>query len=54
MDDPEKVYPVTPCMYVYKVNIQSDGSLDNLKLGILVRGDLRKKEMIGDTWFTSA
>ena len=34
MDDTEKVYPVTPCMDVYKANIQSDGSLDNLKLKV--------------------
>ena len=40
MDDPEKVDPVTPCMYVYKSKIQSDGSLDKFKLTILVRGDL--------------
>ena len=30
MDDPEKGDPVTTCMYVYKANIQSDGSLQNL------------------------
>ena len=29
--------------------IQSDGSLDKLKLGIVVRGGLQDKEMIGDT-----
>ena len=40
--------PVTPCMDVYKANIQSDGSLDNLKLRIVVRGDLQNKEMVGD------
>ena len=37
-------------MYVYKAKIQSDGSLDKLKLKIVVRGDLQNKEMIGDTW----
>ena len=31
--------PVTPCMDVYKAKIQSDGSLDKLKLRIVVRGD---------------
>ena len=41
--------PVTPCMDVYKAKIQSDGSLDKLKLRIVVRGDLRNKEMVGDT-----
>ena len=37
-------------MDVYKVKIQSDGSLDKLKLKILVRGDLQNKELVGDTW----
>ena len=32
--------PVTPCMDVYKAKIQSDGSLDKLKLRNVVRGDL--------------
>ena len=36
-------------MDVYKEKIQSDGSLDNLKLRIVVRGDLQNKEMVGDT-----
>ena len=45
-----KGYPVTPYMYVYKENIQSDGSIDKLKLRISVRGDLHNEEMIGDTW----
>ena len=40
---------VTPCMDVYMAKIQSDGSLNKLKLRILVRGDLQNKEMIGDT-----
>ena len=29
---------------------QSDGSLNKLKLRIIVRGDLNNKKMIGDTW----
>ena len=37
---PNKNEPVTPCMDVYKAKIQSDGSLDKLKLIIVVRGDL--------------
>ena len=37
-------------MDVYKSRIQSDGSLDNLKLKSVVRGDLQNKELIGDTW----
>ena len=32
--------PVTPCMDVYKAKIKSDGSLDKLKLRIVVREDL--------------
>ena len=41
-------------MDVYKANIQSDGSLDKLKLRILVRGDLQNKEMVGDTWLPTS
>ena len=37
-------------MDVYKAKVQSDGSLDKLKLIIVVRGDLQNKEMVGDTW----
>ena len=36
-------------MDVYKAKIQSDGSLDKLKLIIVVRGDLKNKELVGDT-----
>ena len=54
MDDQEKGDPVTPCMYVYKSKIQYDGSRDKLKLIIVVRGDLQKKESIVDTWDPSA
>ena len=32
VEDIEKDKPVTPCMDVYKVQIQSDGSLDKLKV----------------------
>ena len=49
VEDPEKDDPVTPCMDVYKANIQSDGSLDKLKLRIVVRGYLQNKELGGDT-----
>ena len=38
----------------YKSTIQSYGSLDKLKLRIVVRGDLQNKEMIGDTWSPTA
>ena len=37
-------------MDVYKAKIQSDGSLEKLKLRIVVRGYLQNKEMFGDTW----
>ena len=37
-------------MDVYKAKIQSDRSMDKLKLRIVVRGDLENKEMVGDTW----
>ena len=40
---PEKDNPMTPCMNVYKAKIQSDGSLDKLKLIIAVRGELQNK-----------
>ena len=34
--------------------IQSDGSLDKLKLRIVVRGDLQNKELVVDTWSPTA
>ena len=37
-------------MDVYKAKIQYDGSLDKLKLRVVVRVYLQNKEMIGDTW----
>ena len=40
---PEKGEPVTPCIDVYKAKINYDGSLDNLKLRVVVRGDLQNK-----------
>ena len=36
-------------MDVYKTKIQSDGSLDKIKLRIVVRRDLQNKELVGDT-----
>ena len=41
IEDPEKDETVTPCMGVYKAKIQSYGSLDKLKLQIVVRGELQ-------------
>ena len=43
---PEKYEPANPCMDVYKYKIQSDGSLDKIKLKILVREDLQNKELV--------
>ena len=37
-------------MEVNKSKIQSDGSIDKLRLIILVLGDLQNKELVGDTW----
>ena len=37
-------------MGFYKAKIQSDGSLDQLKLRIVVRRDLHNKDLIGGTW----
>ena len=50
VQDPEKGDPVTPRIGVYKSKIQSGGSLDKLKLRIVVSGDLQNKELVGDTW----
>ena len=41
-------------MDVYKENIQSYGSIDKLKLRIVVRGYLQNKETIGVTWDPTA
>ena len=41
-------------MDAYKAKIQSDGSLDKLKLRIVVRGDLQNKELVVDTWSPTA
>ena len=41
IEDQNEGEPVTPCVDVYKAKIQSDGSLDKLKLRIVVRGDLQ-------------
>ena len=54
VEDQDKDEPVTPYMDVYKAKTQSNGSLDKLKLIILVRGDMQNKELVGDTWSTTA
>ena len=45
---------MTPFIDVYKGKIQYNGSLDKLKLWIVVRGDLQNNEMIGDTWYPTS
>ena len=50
IEDQNEGEPVTPCLDVYKMKIQSDGSLDKLKLRIVVREYLQNKKMVGDTW----
>ena len=37
-------------MNFHKSKIKPDGSLDKLKLIILVRGDFQNNDMVGDTW----
>ena len=41
-------------MDVLKTKIQSYGSLEKLKLEIIVKGDLKNKELVGDTWSETA
>ena len=41
-------------MDVYKEKIQSDGSLDKIKLRIVVRWDLQNYELFGYTWSPTA
>ena len=52
IEDQNEGEPVTPYMDVYKAKIQSDGSLD--KLRIVVRGYFQNKEMVGDNWSPTA
>ena len=54
IEDPKDGEPVTPCMDVYKKNIQYDGSLDKHRLRIVDRGDLQNKEMVRDNWSPTA
>ena len=49
-----EVDPVIQCMNVFREKIQSDESLDHLKLIIVVRGDLQHKELVGDNWSSIA
>ena len=50
VEDPEKDDPVSPCMDVYKAKIQYYGSLNKLKLVIIVSGYMENKELVGDNW----
>ena len=38
----------------YKSKIQSDGSIEKLKLRIVVRGDLKNNNLIGETWSSTS
>ena len=41
-------------MDVYKKKSQYDGSLDRLKLRVMVGGDLQNKELVAYTWSPTA
>ena len=45
---------MTPCMDIYKAKIYFNGSLDKLKMRIVGRGDMKNKELVGDTWLPTA
>ena len=46
VEDPKKGALVTTCMDVYKEKIQSDGSLEKLKLRFVVIGDLQIRNQL--------
>ena len=50
LQDPEKDETMTPCMDVYNSKTQSGGSLHKLGLRTVVRGDLKNKDLVGNTW----
>ena len=54
MDDPDKVNTVTPCVDVKKSKTQSYDSIDKLKFRIVIRVDLKNKEMIVYTSYPTA
>ena len=41
-------------MDIYRAKIQSDESIDKLKLRMVIRGDLQTKELVGETWSPTA
>ena len=51
---PEKGETVTTCMDVYKYKIQYDGSLDKIKLRVLVRTYLQNMELVVYTCLSTA
>jgi hypothetical protein len=44
----------TPVMETFKVKVRSDGSLDKLKMQLVLRGDLQDKNITEDKWSPSA
>jgi hypothetical protein len=44
----------TPVMETFKVKVKSDGSLDKLKMRLVVRGDLQDKNITEDKWSPTA
>jgi len=44
----------TPVMETFKVKVKSDGSLDKLKTQLVVRGDLRDKNITENKWSPTA
>ena len=52
--DTQKGEPMTPFVDVYTAKIQSDESLEKINFRIVVRGYLKNKELVGDTWSQTA
>jgi len=44
----------TPVMETFKVKVKSDGSMDKLKMRLVVRGDLQDKNITEDKWSPTA
>jgi dephospho-CoA kinase len=44
----------TPVMETFKVKVKSDGSLDKLKMRLVVCGDLQDKNIAEDKWSPTA
>ena len=54
LEDPDPEDALKPCMDVYKAKIQSYGTIDKLKLRIVVRGYLKNMDVMGETWYPTA